>query len=103
MEWLTLNRIKEQCRIEPDFHDEDEILLFYGESVEQQVLIDTGRTVAELKAMGDGEHVPTNIVHASLLLVDSAYKQRSAIDTMSWSVVPYAYEHKIKPYIKLAD
>lgn len=93
--------IKHNSRIDGD--EENDVITLYGESAEQQVLNDTGRTVAELKVMGGGENVPKDIVHASLMLADFAYKQRSPVDQISWSVVPYTYERLVKPYIKLAD
>ena len=37
MKWLTLERIKQQLRIEPDFHDEDDILELYGDSAEDAI------------------------------------------------------------------
>lgn len=101
MKWLTLQRIKQQCRIEPDFTLEDNLLISYGKSAERQVLNDLGRSYSEIIAMC-GE-VPEDIIHASLLLVDEAYQQRSPADRMSWSVMPYAYESKIKPYMRLAS
>lgn len=101
MKWLTLEKIKQQCRIEPDFHDEDTELEKYGVSAEQQVLNDIGRSYSELIAW-KGE-VPENLIHASLMLVDQSYRQRSTADTMSWSPVPYAYDQLIKPYTRLAS
>ena len=101
MKWLTLDKIKHQCRIEVDFHDEDTELEKYGASAEQQVLNDIGRSYSELIAW-KGE-VPENLIHASLMLVDQSYRQRSAADTMSWSPVPYAYDMLIKPYTRLAS
>ena len=101
MKWLTLTRIKQQCRIEQDFNDEDELLEMYGESAEEQVLGDIGRTYEEI--MEEYGKVPVDIVHASLLLVDHSYRQRSVADTLSWAPIPYAYEAKIKKYIRLAD
>lgn len=101
MKWLTLERIKKQCRIEPDFTEEDDILEMYGESAEEQVLGDLSRSYEELiETYGK---IPIDIVHASLLLVDQSYKQRSAADTMQWYTVPYAYEAKIKKYMRLAS
>lgn len=101
MKWLTLELIKHNSRI--DGNDEDDLLQIWGGSAEEQVLEDTGRTFEELKEMGGGENVPKAIMHASLMLADFAYIQRSPVDRMNWSVVPYTYERIIKPYIKLAD
>ena len=86
MKWLNLTLIKANSRIEMD--DEDALLDIYGESAEQQVLTDTGRTYDELVEMGGGTF-PADLVHASLLLTDAAYNQRSAVDKMNWYVVPY--------------
>ena len=101
MKWLTLEKIKWQCRIEPEFTDEDELLEMYGESVEEQVLGDIGRSYEDI--MESYGKVPVDIIHATLLLVDQSYRQRSAADTMSWTPVPYAYEAKIRKYIRLTS
>ena len=101
MKWLTLERIKQQLRIEPEFHDEDELLEMYGESAEEQVLGDLGRSYEDI--MESYGKVPVKIIHATLLLVDHSYRQRSAADTMSWAPVPYAYESKIKEYMRLTS
>ena len=44
MKWLTLERIKQQCRIEPDFNDEDELLELFGDSAEDAVINLLGRS-----------------------------------------------------------
>jgi hypothetical protein len=100
MKWLTLELIKKNSRTEVD--DEDDLISTYGESAEQRVLDDTGRTYEELVEMGGGTF-PPNLIHASLLLTDAACNQRSAVDKMAWYVVPYGYERKIKPYVRLAE
>ena len=99
MKWLTLELIKANSRI--DGNEEDTLLELYGNGAEQQVLNDTARTYEELLEMGGGESVPSPIIEASLLLVDASYNVRSAIDRIPWNVVPYAYERRIKPYMKL--
>ena len=48
MKWLTLEKIKQQCRIEPDFHDEDTELEKYGVSAEQQVLNEKRGLIEEI-------------------------------------------------------
>ena len=99
MKWLTLNLIKMNSRIQGD--DENELIELYGNSAEQQVLQDTGRTYEELLQFGDGT-MPADIVNASLMLADFAYQQRSPVDKMKWYAVPYTYEKIIKPYVRLA-
>lgn len=100
MKWLTLDLIKQNSRIEDD--DEDNLLELYGDSAEEQVLLDTRRSYEELLAIGGGEKVPASITRAALLLTDQAYIQRSTVDRIQWSTVPYAYEKLIKPYKRLA-
>lgn len=100
MKWLTLQLIKQNSRI--DGNEEDDILKLYGNSAEQQVLNDTARTYEELVELGGGE-VPVDIVHASLMLADFAYQQRSPADRLQWYQVPYTYDKLIRPYMRLAD
>ena len=100
MKWLTLQLIKQNSRI--DGNEEDNILTLYGNSAEQQVLNDTARTYEELVEMGGGD-VPVDIVHASLMLADFAYQQRSPVDRLQWYQVPYTYDKLIRPYMRLAD
>ena len=51
MKWLTLTLIKQQLRLEQDYHDEDALLELYGGSAENTILQCTNRTVDELKAL----------------------------------------------------
>mgnify|MGYP002509731811 FL=1 len=76
MKWLTLDTIKEQLRIEPDFTDEDSLLTTYGESAEETVLNVCSRTYEDfIEEYGE---IPKDIIHASLLLVGVSYHQREA-------------------------
>lgn len=99
MKWLTLEDIKAQCRIEQDFHEEDRILEMYGESAEDTILEYCGRTFEEI--VENYGQVPTNLRHASLMLVDLSYQQRSPISAQNMSIVPYTFDLLIKPYVKL--
>ena len=74
MKWLTLEGIKAQCRIEQDFHEEDDLLVENGEGAEEAILNVCNRTYEELiETYGK---VPVSLVHASKMLVDSLYKDR---------------------------
>ena len=99
MKWLTLEQIKRNSRI--DGNDEDELLIEKGEQAEDQVLGDIGRTYQELIEWKGG--VPSDLVAASLMLVDAAYQQRCAISNIQWYVIAFGYESKIKKYVRLAD
>lgn len=90
-----------QCRIEFNFHAEDELIESYAESAEEQVLGDINRSYEEL--METYGKIPADLVHASLMLVDHSYRQRSAADTLNWAPVPYAYEAKIMKYVRLTS
>lgn len=101
MKWLTLQQIKQQCRIEPDFTMEDDLLIKYGESAEDTILELCNRTYVDL--LDSYGRVPINIVHASLLLVGISYQHREAASPTNLSAVPYGnIDMLIKPYMKLA-
>lgn len=101
MKWLTLEKIKQQCRIEADFTMEDALLTGYGNSAESTVLNHLNRTYYDLTEQY-GE-VPQDLINASLMLVDVWYQHRSPIEALSLSIVPYTFDLLIKPYMKLAD
>ena len=100
MKWLTLEKIKDQCRIEQDFTLEDKRLTSYGTSAESTVLNHLNRTYYDLiEQYGE---VPEDIINASLMLVDVWYQHKSPIESVSMSMVPYTFDLLIKPYMKLA-
>ena len=103
MKWLTLDYIKQHSRI--DFDCEDALLELYGESAEDTVLDITRRTYDEIvEKWGTKEKpIPAKIIHASLMLVDLSYQQRSPVTQQNLYTVPYAFDMLIKPYMKLAD
>ena len=106
MKWLTLEQIKAQCRIEQDFTLEDALLTSYGTSAESTVLNHLNRTYYDLtEQYGNvSAQAPawSDIINASLMLVDVWYKHRSPIEQVSMYAVPYTFELLIKPYMKLA-
>ena len=89
--------------IEPDFTDEDQLLTRYGNSAEAVVLNITRRTFEELKEMNPtGEDaIPDDIWEASVMLVAASYEQRSAISMQQLYAIPYGFDAKVKPYIRL--
>lgn len=101
MKWLTLEKIKWQCRIEPEFTDEDELLEMYGESAEEVLLQYLNRTYEDLIEVYG--HIPAPLCHASLMLVDVSYQYRSPVSTQSMSQVPYTFDLLVKPYMRLTS
>ena len=100
MKWLTLTRIKQQCRIEQEFTDEDEILELYGESAEDAIMEVLNRSYEELYEVYG--HIPAPVVHASLMLVASAYKDREKDLVQQVNANP-TFSLLLKPYMRLAD
>ena len=102
MKWLDLTTIKAQLRIEPSFTQEDTLLTMYGDSAEEFVLNYLQRTEAELKAMNtvDPTKVPKPIIHASLMLVDLFYQQRSPITMQNLYLIPYGFDALVSNYRK---
>ena len=101
MKWLTLEKIKAQLRIEPDFHDEDDLLEEYGESAEEVLLNYLSRTYEDvIEVYG---RVPAPLRHASLMLVDTSYQHRSPVNAQNMSLVPYTFDLLIKPYMRLSS
>ena len=98
MKWLTLDRIKQQCRIEPDMNDEDELLELYGESAEEAILKLLDRTYDDL--VEKYGKIPAPVVHTSLLVVSSAYKDREKDLVQSVYANP-TFSFLLKPYMRL--
>ena len=98
MKWLTLERIKQQCRIEMDFHDEDESLMDMGEVAEDSILELLNRSYEDLYEVYG--RVPAPVRHASLLLVDSLYQFRGK-DLAQQTHDNPSFGILLKPYIKL--
>lgn len=101
MKWLTLEQIKQQLRIEPDFTDEDALLEKYGESAENTVLKYLNRSYQEVIETYGG--IPADVVHATLMLVDESYMHRSPASPQQMYYVLYGFDIKIKPYMRLGS
>ena len=101
MKWLTLERIKQQCRIEQNFTEEDSLLEMYGESAEEVLLNHLRRSYEDIVEVYG--RIPAPLVLASLMLVDTSYTHRSPVSPQNMSIVPYAFDILVKPYMRLAD
>lgn len=103
MMWLDLKTIKNYLRIETSNTLEDTNLTLFGESAETTILNYCDRTVDELKAMNlvDQTKIPADIILASLMLVEVSYQYNSSVSEHQLYMVPYAFEAKVKPYMRL--
>ena len=101
MKWLTLEQIKAQLRIEPDFTAENTLLNSYGEAAEETLLNYLNRPYQDIiERYGK---VPLPLVQASLMLVDVSYQHRSPINVTNISLVPYTFDLLVKPYMRLTS
>ena len=92
--------IKQQLRLDDEQASmEHDLLEMYGESAEDTVLNLCNRTFEDI--IETHGCVPSPLKHATLLLVDNAYKERSPITPQSLSAVPYAFDLMLKPYMRL--
>lgn len=102
MKWLKIDYIKQHSRI--DFDCEDGLLELYGESAEETVLNVIARTYDEVVAKfgTKDKPIPAAIIHASLMLVEMSYTQRSPVSQQNL-YYNRSFDMMVKPYMKLAD
>jgi len=100
MKWLTLDKVKEHCRI--DGSSENAILTSYAEAAETGIEMLMSRTYEEaVKKFGDA--ATKNLTIAALLLTEHMYTHRSPAEGITLSVIPYGIDFWIKPFMKLTD
>lgn len=95
MQYLTLDEIKQQCVIDLNYHDDDQLLEMIGDSAEELTAQLLDCSLDELSAM-NGE-LPAGLRHALRMLVDYFYScQRGSGE--SAPDVPNAIQMMIKLY-----
>ena len=100
MKYLTLDKIKAQLRLTDEQAElEHDLLEMYGESAEDTVLNICNRSYTDIYEQYGS--IPKPLVHATLMLVDNAYKERSPISPQSMRAVPYTFDMMLKPYMRL--
>ena len=102
MKFITFEQIKAQLRLDDEQADmEHDMLCDYGESAEETVLNTLNTTMEDI--IEQYGRMPKPIVHATLMLVDNAYKERSPISPQNMSSVPYSFDLMLKPYMRLTN
>ena len=102
MKFITFEQIKQQLRLDKEQADmEHDMLCDYGESAEETVLNTLNTTMEDI--IEQYGRMPKPIVHATLMLVDNAYKERSPISPQNMSSVPYSFDLMLKPYMRLTS
>ena len=103
MKFLTLQEIKHQCRV--DFDYDDERLTAYGNTAEETVAqyLGRGKTVEAMMASLQEEYgqMPESIKTAALMLVAHWYHHNVPTTQGNLSIVPYAFDYILKPYVIL--
>ena len=100
MKYLTFEQIKAQLRLDDEqATEEHDLLELYGEAAEETVLNLCGCSYTDIYEQYGA--IPKPLVHATLLLVDTAYRERSPVSPQNMSSVPYTFDLLLKPYMRL--
>jgi hypothetical protein len=102
MKFLTFDLIKAQLRLDDlQATDEHDLLELYGDAAEDMVLNSCNRTMEDI--VEQYGMVPKALVQAGLMLVAQSYQHREPASPQNLSVVPYAYDLLLKPYMRLTN
>lgn len=101
MQFLTMEQIKLQLRLDEDFTDEDEILELYGTAAENATIKTLNRnlytdTVPETDR--SGMVITSDITLAMLMTVSHWYKNRTPVTPFEQSDIPLTYRFLLNPY-----
>ena len=97
MKWMQIKYIKQHSRI--DYDCEDALLELYASGAERTILNLLNRTFPSLLIEYGG--VPEPIIEATLMLVEVSFQHRSPDAMTSLYHVPYSFDMKLKPYMRL--
>lgn len=101
MKWLTLERIKQNSRI--DGNEEDSLLTSYGNAAEIGILRLMNRTWEDVRENLSQEDIEGGLTIAGLELVDHLYNHRGPEENVQLYQIPYGIDFWVKPYMRLAD
>jgi hypothetical protein len=97
LRWLSVQAIHDHCRI--DFNCEDAELEQFGMAAEQAILDLTRRTFKNF--IDTYGRIPDPIFNASLLLVQSLYKNRDAEEQRDSNEIAFGFSFMVKNYMVL--
>lgn len=101
MSLLTLEEIKQQCRVELDFTEDDALLTAIGNAAQVRTETRINRKLYAEVIPGmnpDGLVMPADIKQALLLLVGYWYENRVAVNDFEQTEAPLAYNWLVDPY-----
>ena len=101
MKWLSLERIKQNSRI--DGNEEDSLLTSYGNAAEIGILRLMNRTWEDVRENFSQEEIEGGLTIAGLELVDHLYNHRGPEENVQLYQIPYGIDFWVKPYMRLAD
>lgn len=101
MQFLTMEQIKQQLRLDDDFTDEDDLLKLYGTAAENAASKTLNRNLY-LDAVPDtdcrGMVIVDDIRLAMLMTVSHWYKNRAPVTPFEQSDIPLTYRFLLNPY-----
>ena len=88
--FTTLSELKGHLNIDPDFYDDDEMLIMYLRAAEEAVEKDLDKPLSSL--IGCDGYLPFSVKAATLLLVGSLYQNRESTNVAKLTENPtYRY------------
>ena len=100
MKFLTFDLIKAQLRLDDIQAEAEKTLLnLYGRAAEDAVLKICNRTITDI--FEEYGMVPDALVQVGLMIVAQSYQHREPTSPQNLYPVPYAFDMRLKPYIKL--
>jgi hypothetical protein len=79
MNYLTIEEIHKQLRLDPEFTEDDEILNIYGDAAESFLEAHLNCSLDDIAAENSGQ-LPTALKQALLMLVDYSYDSSGSGD-----------------------
>ena len=99
---LTLEEIKSQLRLEPDFNDEDELLKLLAQAVMSRTEAFLNRKLYASDSIHDGDPeglvISTDLKLAMLLLITHFYENRSTVTDVEKTELPLGFQWLAAPY-----
>lgn len=98
---VTLEDVKEQCNIDLDFHDHDNILHRYIKSAEANVAQRLRYNTLD-EAFPDG-CIPDTVIHAVLIIAATSYENREHLAPVQLHKVPETLDALLGPYVRYCE
>ncbi|CAI0962876.1 uncharacterized phage protein (possible DNA packaging) [Serratia liquefaciens] len=100
---LTRDELKAQCRLDPDFTDEDTLIDLIGRAVQKRTETYLNRKLYSPDSVipaedPDGLHIEDDIKMGMLMLASHFYENRSSVTDFEQTEVPQSYNWLVSPY-----